>query len=160
VARRAAAAGIDLAAYMPHADRRLSPSDFGFHNSLRTDGGRLRFLDFEYGGWDDPAKTVADFFCQVAMPVAPEHLGLVVEVLASGLAEPGPFRTRVALLLPVYRVKWCCIVLNEFVRVGSSRRRFAGADLETKKATQLQKARRILQLLKDEPLINGQERHA
>ena len=42
-------------------ERCVSPSDFGFHNSLRTPDGNLRFLDFEYSGWDDPAKTIADF---------------------------------------------------------------------------------------------------
>src|SRR5262245_35817110 len=56
--------GIGLEADLPPADRRLSPSDFGFHNAIRTESGRLRFLDFEYAGWDDLAKTVADFFCQ------------------------------------------------------------------------------------------------
>ena len=40
----------------------LSPSDFGFHNMLVDRGGSLRFVDFEYAGWDDPAKMVADFF--------------------------------------------------------------------------------------------------
>ena len=38
----------------------LSPSDFGFHNILEHQG-QLSFLDFEYAGWDDPAKLVR--FC-------------------------------------------------------------------------------------------------
>ena len=42
-------------------ERCLSPSDFGFHNALRQSDGRLRFLDFEYAGWDDPAKTIIGF---------------------------------------------------------------------------------------------------
>lgn len=157
---RQAADGLALETEIPPADRRLSPSDFGFHNAIRTDEGRLRFIDFEYAGWDDLAKTVSDFFCQVAMPIGLEHLEHVVETLAAGLSEPRLFRQRVALLLPVYRVKWCCIVLNEFVRVSSSRRRFAGADLEAKKVTQLQKARRILQHVTDGPLTDGRESYA
>src|SRR5262249_33996160 len=47
----------------PH-DRCLSPSDFGFHNALIRADGELCFFDFEYAGWDDPAKMVADFFYQ------------------------------------------------------------------------------------------------
>ena len=47
----------------------MSPSDFGFHNALATPGGRLVFIDFEYAGWDDPAKLANDFFCQPAVPV-------------------------------------------------------------------------------------------
>jgi hypothetical protein len=160
VERRARALGVDPDAELPQADRRLSPSDFGFHNAIRTEGGRLRFLDFEYAGWDDLAKTVSDFFCQVAVPVPAGYLNEVVETLAAGLSEPHQFRARVALLMPVYRVKWGCIVLNEFVRVGGSRRRFAGAELEAKKVTQLQKARRILQHLTDQPPTDGQDNHA
>jgi hypothetical protein len=97
------------------------------------------------------AKTVADLFCQVAGPGPAGDVREVVETLASGRSEPRQFRARVALLLPVYRVKWGCIVLNEFVRVGGSRRRFAGAELEAKKVMQLQKARCIFRHLMDEP---------
>jgi hypothetical protein len=160
VERQAGAIGVDPGVELPQADRRLSPSDFGFHNAIRTEGGRLRFIDFEYAGWDDLAKTVSDFFCQVAVPIPAGYLPEVVETLAVGLSEPRHFRARVALLLPVYRVKWACIVLNEFVRVGGSRRRFAGAELAAKKVTQLQKARRIFQHLTDEPPTDGQDNHA
>jgi hypothetical protein len=151
VEKQARALGLTLNAEMPRADRRLSPSDFGFHNAILTDGGRLRFIDFEYSGWDDPAKTVSDFFCQVAVPVPLGHFDLVVDSLASSLAEPRQFRGRVDLLAPVYRMKWCCILLNEFVRVSSSRRQFAnaGSTQEKKKVIQLHKARRMLQHLTD-----------
>ena len=40
--------------------RALSPSDFGLHNAMRDEDGRLRFIDFEYFGWDDPVKLVSD----------------------------------------------------------------------------------------------------
>ena len=42
-------------------DLQISPSDFGFHNALRTNTGPV-FFDFEFSGWDDPAKTIIDFF--------------------------------------------------------------------------------------------------
>jgi hypothetical protein len=160
VERRARDLGVDPDAELPQADRRLSPSDFGFHNAIRTESGRLRFIDFEYAGWDDLAKTVADFFCQVAVPIPAGYVGQVVETLAAGLSEPHRFRARVALLMPVYRVKWACIVLNEFARVGGSRRRFAGAELEAKKVMQLQKARLILRHLMDEPPTDGRDNDA
>ena len=53
--------------------RCLSPSDFGFHNSILDDNGRYYFLDFEYSGWDDPAKMVSDFFLQPAVSVSFEY---------------------------------------------------------------------------------------
>ena len=59
---------------LPLGARCISPSDFGFHNSIMGYNGRLRFFDFEYAGWDDPAKTVCDFFCQPAVPVDHSNL--------------------------------------------------------------------------------------
>ena len=44
----------------PQRLRVLSPSDFGFHNALRRPDGTIVFVDFEYFGWDDPAKMMAD----------------------------------------------------------------------------------------------------
>ena len=44
----------------------LSPSDFGFHNTLLTNEG-LKFIDFEYFGWDDPVKLTCDFLLHPGM---------------------------------------------------------------------------------------------
>jgi hypothetical protein len=53
------------------ADRRtLSPSDFGLHNAIRRPDGSLAFVDFEYFGWDDPAKTLVDFVLHPGMLVS------------------------------------------------------------------------------------------
>ncbi|HXW81173.1 MAG TPA: phosphotransferase [Acidimicrobiales bacterium] len=68
-----AGAHLDPTAPVPHERRCISPSDFGFHNALRGPDGTIYFFDFEYAGWDDPAKLVADFFNQIAVPVPPEH---------------------------------------------------------------------------------------
>jgi hypothetical protein len=121
-------------------DRCLSPSDFGFHNAILAADGRLRFLDFEYAGRDDPAKMVCDFFCQPAVPVPRAHLGTFVASLADLWGDATAFRLRVDLLLPVYELKWCCIMLNEFLP-DDGRRTFAGAgpDREARRAAQLAK---------------------
>ena len=37
----------------------LSPSDFGIQNILKFKND-YRFIDFEYFGWDDPAKLLSD----------------------------------------------------------------------------------------------------
>jgi hypothetical protein len=47
--------------------RVLSPSDFGAHNWLQREDGGISFLDFEYFGWDDPAKLICDFLLHPAM---------------------------------------------------------------------------------------------
>lgn len=130
------------------ADRRcLSPSDFGFHNALMQDDGWLRFIDFEYAGWDDPAKLVGDFFCQPRIPVDPTYWESVVSRLDTLLGWGGELATRAGLLLPAYRLKWCCIILNEFVRTDRARREFSqGHETagEARKVEQLEKARRYL----------------
>ncbi len=150
VVQRASQWSLELGTEIAPVDRCLSPSDFGFHNAILSDSGQLRFLDFEYAGWDDPGKMVSDFFCQPAVPVLLDYYSKFVEAVVSELSEPEQHRQRMAILLPVYRVKWCCILLNDFLPVASQRRSFAGqvADQEVHKAVQLQKARRALQDLK------------
>lgn len=147
-----AARGHALAAGLPPdrpldpADRCVSPSDFGFHNALREPDGRLRFIDFEYAGWDDPAKLVCDFFCQPAVPAPAGAFDRFAAAVGRRSVEPAAFLARANLLLPVYRVKWVCIMLNEFLPVGGSRRAFAGSAAEhaARKAAQLAKARAAL----------------
>ena len=39
-------------------------------------------------------------------------------------------RQRTRILMPIYKVKWCCIVLNAFLPAESERRRFAGVPLD------------------------------
>lgn len=105
----------------------VSPSDFGFHNALRTAGG-LVFLDFEYAGLDDPAKLLCDFACQPAVPVHMSAVDQVQTVLARIFCVTGEISLpyRATLLLPAHRLKWCCIMLNEFKHTDAERRRFSG----------------------------------
>ncbi|MBU1042618.1 MAG: aminoglycoside phosphotransferase family protein [Proteobacteria bacterium] len=114
--------------------RRVSPSDFGFHNALLRPDGTLVFLDFEYAGLDDPAKMSCDFFCQPEVPVPLSLLPLVLERLALASPLDAGLGARVGMLLPAYKLKWCCIMLNEFLPLGAARRNFA--------ATQSDEARR------------------
>lgn len=116
-------AGLDLAA--PIGRPVVSPSDFGFHNMLRDAAGRSIFIDFEYAGRDDPAKLVCDFFCQPEVPVPAQFFDGFADRLAGALALSDADRHRCTLLLDAYRVKWVCIILNEFLPLGASRRAFA-----------------------------------
>jgi len=125
--------------------RCVSPSDFGFHNVLlRADGG-LCFLDFEYAGWDDPAKAFGDFFAHPGSPVPRRHRDAYLAVAAAPFEGAEALLERARLLEPVFRVKWCCIILNEFLPAAAERRRFANpqADVEAAKRAQLAKARRL-----------------
>ena len=127
--------------------RTLSPSDFGFHNAIRTNTG-LAFVDFEHFGWDDPAKTIADFVLHPGMDIESDlraafAKGMLDRFSTSdrGLAE----RTR--LLGPLYAVKWATILLNEFLPAAAARRSFAGADASSDESLllgQIDKARQML----------------
>lgn len=146
VQAKAARRGMDATAPLAPEHRCVSPSDFGFHNALVRPSGKLVFIDFEYSGWDDPAKMVGDFFSQPAVPVPAAHFErfLAGAVEFSDGAEQLADRAR--LLLPVFRVKWCCIVLNAFLPELLARRKFAdpGLDEAGRKRAQLGKAERLL----------------
>ena len=138
-----------LGAELPQAFRSLSPSDFGLHNALRAPGG-LSFVDFEYFGWDDPAKTLCDFVLHPAMGLQPD----LAERFTKGFlqafdGDPG-LRSRAAAVYPLFGAKWCLILLNEFLRAADARRKFAAGGAEcsdadlTRRTIQLGKARAML----------------
>ena len=102
----------DLKKRLIEDDRVLSPSDFGFHNALESEGV-LQFLDFEYAGWDDPVKLVCDFLCQPDLPLDLEFAQYFVQRMNVTL-DSEEITERVELLLPLHRLKWCCIILNGF----------------------------------------------
>jgi hypothetical protein len=138
--------GLDPDAKIDDAENIASPSDFGFHNALRTTEG-CAFLDFEYAGRDDPAKLVCDFFCQPELPVAEAHHEIF---LARALDNLGltRHRDRARALLDCYRIKWIAIILNDFLPVGDRRRAFAiGEDHEGRRSRQLALARSRLNAL-------------
>lgn len=143
----AGAAGLDAARPLDPRHRILSPSDLGFHNALLDDPDPLqrppviRFVDFEYAGWDDPAKLACDFAYQPAVPLPAELWGGFADTLCALCSEDRGLRARIAALLPAYRVKWCCILLNEFLPADAARRRHAGAgDSDDRKRAQLRRA--------------------
>jgi hypothetical protein len=103
------------AAVLSPDSRCLSPSDFGFHNALRQSDGTLCYLDFEYAGWDDPAKTLIDFTNQPDR-ILPEPLAaLFLEKTIPLFSDSADLKSRMAILTPVYQIKWACICLNAFL---------------------------------------------
>ncbi len=137
----ARAAGLSIEQMLGPDDCCLSPSDFGFHNALVDDAGKVTFLDFEYAGRDDPAKLVSDFFCQPEIPVPVSHHAHFIDRMTTGLALNEAAIARCRLLLDAYQVKWTCIILNDFLPVGAARRAFADAGAwDARCADQLAKA--------------------
>ncbi len=139
------ARNISISIQLDAADRCISPSDFGFHNALLRDTGEICFIDFEYAGWDDPAKMIGDFFSQPAIPVSLEHFDIFVSAALGYSKNKTELAQRAHLLLPVFQIKWCCIMLNEFLPDAARRRQFANPTSEPgqRKRLQLEKAQQF-----------------
>jgi hypothetical protein len=129
--------------------RTLSPSDFGFHNALRVPGGVV-FLDLEYFGWDDPAKMICDFLLHPAMALTPA----LKHGFATAMFREFPeARDRVKAFYPLFGLKWCLIMLNEFLPAHLLRRRFAGlheCDRAARQTEQLAKAAALLSTIRSQ----------
>jgi hypothetical protein len=133
--------------------RTLSPSDFGFHNAIRRPNGSLAFVDFEYFGWDDPAKIIADFLLHPAMELSSNHKERFAQGMFHCFADDTALRKRTELVYPLFGLKWCCILLNEFVPQHQSRRSFAasnGSPLPGIQEAQLNKAAALMKQLNHE----------
>lgn len=141
IERDAAAQGLGLATPIAEGETCISPSDFGYHNALINDAGLLTFIDFEYAGRDDPAKLVCDFFCQPEVPVPLAHFDRFAEGVAAALDLSDAANARMRLLLDAYRIKWTCIMLNDFLPMDAARRAFADQGARAERCrTQLFKA--------------------
>lgn len=145
--------GLEIDSVLARESRTLSPSDFGFHNALRRPDGSLVFVDFEHFGWDDPAKMVSDFLLHPALPLS---VDLRRQFMQSAIARH-PACTeldwRVPLAFPLYAIKWCTILLNEFVPEQRQRRAFAlhrKGDSEAVLLEQLAKAKSLLESATEE----------
>jgi thiamine kinase-like enzyme len=115
----------ELKQVLSHESRIISPSDFGVQNML-VENSTVHFLDFEYAGWDDPAKLICDFGCHPEIPVKNRYLQSFKDSFYSWLDDAEDSIHRSEILINLYRLRWCCIILNEFTAVGQERRAYAG----------------------------------
>jgi hypothetical protein len=129
-------------AELPADERILSPSDFGCHNAIRQPDGTTAFVDFEYFGWDDPVKLMADFVLHPAMSLDEKQQDFFLRGVLP-LFENTDASQRLPLLRPLFAVKWSCILLNEFLSADSTTRHFTAghSSMNTLRETQLAKAR-------------------
>ena len=96
----------------------LNPADLGFHNILKEPSGRLRFIDLEYFGWDDPAKLVSDFLWHPGMSLSKSQTAMWLDGTIKLFQTDSSFLGRLIAMFPVYGMRWSLIVLNLFLRRG------------------------------------------
>ncbi len=135
----------DLNKITPQHDLCITPSDFGFHNTLLDHPNKLYFLDFEYAGWDDLTKTTCDFFCQPQVPIPKHYYDQLKTAFVSLTSNPEAYLKRVNDMMPVCQIKWCCIILNVFHKTGIDRRVFSDPLYMDKQEQQLNLAKGYLE---------------
>jgi len=150
-----AKAGIGFDASVAMSLRSLSPSDFGFHNALVQNDGRIVFLDFEYFGWDDPVKLASDFVLHPGMDLTAELKRRFLESMSDIFRADKSFDMRLEASLPLYALRWTMILLNEFLPERWARRIMAGAgaDRDAILQAQLNKARAMIGRTEHEGLM-------
>ena len=138
-------------AELDRARRTLSPSDFGFHNAIRRQDGSLAFVDFEYFGWDDPAKTIVDFLLHPGMTLSETLKRRFADRFLEAFAFVPGLAARARIVYPMFGLKWCLILLNDFL---PDRATTASDDV---RAAQLAKATALVERIgreyRDNPLL-------
>ena len=127
----------------------LSPSDFGFHNMLLTNEG-LKFIDFEYFGWDDPVKLTCDFMLHPGMVLTDKQKSLWLLKMKRIFSDDNTFQQRFSASYGLHGLCWSLIMLNIFIKEIQSKTMVSGlkkSDLKQKQAGQLKKSSELLEYL-------------
>jgi hypothetical protein len=144
---RYADAGLDFERPLSVDAQTLSPSDFSFHNAIRRVDGTLAFIDFEYFGWDDPVKMIADVIWHPGSALESNTASRFSDTMIAFFQnrDGDTLRTRFDALNPLFGMIWCLIQLNEFLPERWARRVAAGNsdDFQQAGAKQLQAARAL-----------------
>lgn len=140
--------------FVAQAQRTLSPSDFGFHNALVTPSDELIFFDFEYFGWDDPVKMISDFILHPAMQLTPRQVSDYLKFTIPYFKKDPELVARLKCYYPLFGLKWCLIILNEFLPEERARRRFADNSQDSRtmqtlalQQSQLSKSKALLEFV-------------
>jgi hypothetical protein len=137
---------IDFDSDLPRDVQILIASDYGAHNALRGDNGRLWFVDFEYFGWDDPITSVGNFIFHPGMRLSKSQQEIYLNKVVDHLGDVA--RRRMKALLPLIALRWCAIILGEFLPERWAHRLAANPDFtdwEAARRTQIDKARRLFE---------------
>ncbi|SLM30985.1 conserved hypothetical protein [Desulfamplus magnetovallimortis] len=129
-----------------------SPSDFGFHNTLLNKDGALNFVDFEFFGWDDPAKLICDTLIHPGNLIPEKFKSLFLSQVLSHIPLPEYVLSRIKIVYGITALKWCLILLNEFIPSNFNRRIFSkGEELNQTEVLnhQMEKARMMLKQVND-----------
>lgn len=108
----------------------LSPSDFGMHNAIYNHQNNFNFIDFEYFGWDDPVKLVADFLHHAGQDsISQEDRLEILKNFAQQSSLDADFFMRLSTILDLVGLEWILIILNIANPEVLQRRMYANPEL-------------------------------
>lgn len=118
--------------------------DFGFHNALRAADNVLGFIDFEYFGWDDPVKLIADLLLHPGNGTTTAQRNSLARGVREILNPRDPtINVRLDSYLGLFRLRWALIALNIFLARPASANPRAGATSNAE-ARQIETSRKML----------------
>ena len=83
--------------------------------SRTTRRTRLAFVDFEYFGWDDPAKLVAEALLHPGARMSDDARTMMGNGLRGVFDSDPDFALRLEALFPCFGLRWALILLNVFL---------------------------------------------
>jgi hypothetical protein len=100
---------------------------------------------------------VGDFFSHPGVPITREYVDIFLNKFLESYPQKEIISIRVKLLEIIFQIKWCCIILNEFLPHQAKRRNFANPkqDSHERKNIQLTKAKRLFASIKQGNYVNG-----
>ena len=94
----------------------ISPSDMGVHNTLRVDKG-IKFIDFEYAGYDDLAKLICDIVIHPEYKLDKKKEDyLINEIAKKGLTADEAWIKRYEDIKETRVCIWQTIMLRQYIR--------------------------------------------
>jgi hypothetical protein len=100
----------------------ISPSDLSLLN-LKKNKKKLYYYDFEYAGLDDPLKLICDIICNPSNKFSNKNL--FSETILNNFGLNKKNHNLLDLFIPLHKLKWCLIILNEFIDEKNKIRKFA-----------------------------------
>jgi len=100
---------------IPFHEQRLIHGDFGLHNMLKSDEGLLYLIDFEYFGWDDPVRMIADFALHPGVSLSVSRQTFYLQEIHKRFVDRQDALQRLSALFPLLAIRWALIVLNVFL---------------------------------------------
>ena len=118
---------------------------------MRKENGEIVYLDFEFFGWDDPAKMISDFVLHPGMNLKETYKRRFIRNLIDNFKDNKNLENRVKVVYPLVGLVWCLITLNEFLPLELERRKFSNEAIDEElQIKQLAKSENLLRKIKIE----------